>query len=300
MLRKPKEVKKVSKKKVVLPTLAKVKSNGVFYVVISLIAVFGMVGIVGANQSFKQILADALAPIVAPFVVDSLGLGEESVEPDLGAFPGGDIFVDVRVHQRLDYEISEDGFTKRIPLPTASSSIDFAGLNTAQKMTDRFLVNDWGDSICQVPELFVDTSSGGLAFHVQVGTSTPTTTDATHTTSTGTLLGNFLLATDTVNRIYSTRDYWGTNWQEIKLDPANQAMAVIDRANHYALSIDNTTTTDPVSWMWLEGDAVNILASTTDYDSATLNASSTNFKELLGFVDIDCRLITTLTNSFSR
>jgi hypothetical protein len=66
-----------------------IKNNGIIYVAISL-AVVGLLAIgvtVNANQTFKQLLADSLAKVIAPNVLESLNIsdGEGDV---LGAMPG--------------------------------------------------------------------------------------------------------------------------------------------------------------------------------------------------------------------
>ena len=71
------------------------KNNGIKYVAISLalVIVFGAVG-VSANVSFKQLLADAVAKVIAPQIAEDL----EEGDINLGAFPGPDIYSDVNVH----------------------------------------------------------------------------------------------------------------------------------------------------------------------------------------------------------
>ena len=68
--------------------------NGIFYVVISLIAIIGLVGVVSANVSFKQLLADSVAKIIAPKI------SEDFINEDvnIGAFPGPDVYADVNIH----------------------------------------------------------------------------------------------------------------------------------------------------------------------------------------------------------
>lgn len=193
-----------------------------------------------------------------------------------------DVTNDLRVQGELEtaatssWGISEDGFVKRIAFPTATSTVAIAG-NLAAEMTDTFLINSWGRSVCQEVIAVQTIGTDDLGIYFTVGTSTPSTTLSLHVTSTATLLSRTQFPTstdDTADDVFiiNMDKSFGTFFQLADLGTVANTM------------IAPTATRQ---WIWENGDAIGLLASTTH-----LLASSTPFAEQRGYVDVDCRLST--------
>ena len=124
------------------------KTNGIKYVAISLIAIVCMLAVtttVAANQSLKQLIASAVANIVAPEILGSLNLEEEDV---LGAFPSPDIYNAVTFYDDVnlgDGRNRQDIFHKIISFTDATTTAvvfnpDDEGINNFI-LTDVWLEN---------------------------------------------------------------------------------------------------------------------------------------------------------------
>lgn len=253
-------------------------NNGIIYVVISLVLVVGLIGIVNAGQSFKQLLANAIALLVVPKIEASLGLDEpeQPVEPELGAFPGPDIYQQVNFYDGMDIEKSEEGFTKRIKLPTATTTE--AGGATPREMTSRYLMNTWGNSFCDRVTLVQLDENDYIPIIFEVGTATPSTTAPWAVTSTPSLIAQTEIATNT-QRTLSSNDHPGT---------AGYATV-------------NAATVDYLKYFdWNLSDAIGVQATSVANYVSGYYASSTGYLDNSGFVDVHCWLKTTKTSEFTR
>ncbi len=168
------------------------------------------------------------------------------------------------------WEISEDGFVKRISLPTATTSVRQID---SQEMTTAFIHNTWGRSICHDLNLFVDDNDYD-AFRWRVGTSTPTTTNPWAASSTAGLFALTEVATDTEAIIETEKD-WGSSYRTSNLGGS---------------TVLSPTATNRW-WIWESGDLVGLSAT-----SNNMLVSSTAWLANSGFLDIPCRLMTTETS----
>lgn len=168
------------------------KNNGIFYVAISLVAVFALVVVVNANVSLKQLVANAIADRV------SNSYTNQTEDDVLGVQSGTDLTVD-----NLTYG------------PARSVRLNFsAGATTTPGALGR-IYNSGPAKVCSKVELDITTGSttggalgggAGLAFSV--------------TTSTGRTVGNGVgliatttLPTSTTNLLNNVDDA-GTNGQD--------------------------------------------------------------------------------------
>jgi len=169
------------------------------------------------------------------------------------------------------WEISEDGFTKRLALPTNTTTQ--AGVGDSLEMTDTFIINTWGDSYCDGVTLIQKTPNDYMAMQFRVGTSTPSSTASLIATSTASLIANTVMATSTENQLNSN-DHPGTAGY-ISVNHAS-----VNYLNHFE---------------WNLYDAISITATSTLNNILATGASSTGYLDNDGFVDIHCYLKTTET-----
>lgn len=125
-----------------------VKSNGIYYVAISLAIVFvlGLGVTVSANQTFKQLLADSVAKIIAPQVISDINT-EVPSEEALGAVSGPDYYWDYQNFNGLTTYVKTGGFIDAsttiasVQNPAgATSTMDLAILDVSGAATSTWTV----------------------------------------------------------------------------------------------------------------------------------------------------------------
>ena len=138
---------------------------------ISLVVVIGLVAVgASANQSFKQLLADAVASIIAPEIVADLDLSE----PDevLGAFSGTDVYYPVQFHEGTYTTMHQD-----VAFP-ASSTLNVVTDGQAQDGIASFYASR--DLICDEIWLDIKTAIGTSASNYSFSAGTTTVTGSSY------------------------------------------------------------------------------------------------------------------------
>lgn len=146
----------------------KVRNNGIFYVVISLIAVLGLAGFVRADISLKELIANKVATILGEKISTELGLIVPE-EVNLGAMPGPDVYQEMFFHEQV---LSDFAVSQPIAVPATTTKNVIANGRDLTAVVAKYTNTTGKTIVCEGVRLPIITSSDTWTFSYGVGTTT--------------------------------------------------------------------------------------------------------------------------------